>query len=184
MTVTHAKSGLGQLRALIVEDNEHMRLLLRTLLHAMDVRRVTEHRDGESALADLELHKPDFILSDLSMAPMDGIEFTRRVRAGPETIRLTPIIMVTGHTERRRIEKARDAGVNEILAKPITVAGIYHRIEEIIVRPRAYVRSLSYFGPDRRRRADPHFTGPFRRQSDSEVDLVDHYPGVNTRADA
>jgi len=184
MSVTHARTGLGQLRALVVEDNEHMRLLLRTLLQAMDVRRVTERRDGASALADLEMHKPDFILSDLSMAPMDGIEFTRKLRSGSEAIRLTPIIMVTGHTERRRVEMARDAGVNEILAKPITVAGMYQRIEEIILRPRAYVRSTSYFGPDRRRHAQPGFTGPFRRKSDSEIDAVDDYPGVNARAGA
>jgi DNA-binding response OmpR family regulator len=107
------------------------------------------------------------------MKPMDGIAFAREVRnnAGSPNPYI-PIIMVTGHTERRRIEQARDAGVTEIMAKPITAGNLFQRIGEIVERPRAFVKSLTYFGPDRRRRADPDYDGPFRRREDFENDLA------------
>lgn len=148
-----------------------MRALLRTLLNAMGIRRIVECLEGADALKQLPLVKPDFILTDLSMAPMDGIHFTRAVRYLPdESECVIPIIMVTGHTERRRIEAARDAGVTEILAKPITAAGLFQRIEEIVLRPRPFVRSPEYCGPCRRRQSKADYAGPWRRKTDAQAD--------------
>jgi CheY-like chemotaxis protein len=153
---------------MIVEDNDHMRTLLRTLLKAMEVRRIVEFKEGAEALAQLGQVRPDFIVTDFSMAPMDGLQFTRSVRRLPDESQcVIPIIMVTGHTERRRIEVARDAGVNEILAKPVTAAGLFQRIDLIVNRPRAFVRTADYVGPCRRRKRDPHFNGPWLRSSDA-----------------
>lgn len=157
------------LHVLLVEDNEHMRALLRTVLNAMGIRRIIEFTEGSEALQKFAALKPDFIVTDLSMAPMDGIHFTRAIRRLPDpSLCVVPIIMVTGHTERRRVEAARDAGVNEILAKPIAAAGLFHRVEEIVYRPRAFVRSPEYHGPCRRRQDKPGYTGPWRREGDSE----------------
>lgn len=162
------------LKALVVEDNPHMRELLRSLLNALGIRQVFEAADGGEALAKLLEHKPDFVLTDLSMTPMDGIEFTRLVRASPDAPNpYLPIVMVTGHTERRRIEMARDAGVTEVIAKPITVQSLCTRIAEIVERPRAFVRCNEFFGPDRRRHDNVEFGGPWRRHDDftDEVEL-------------
>ena len=74
--------------------------------------------------------------------------------------------MITGHTEKHRVEAARDAGVTEFLAKPITAANLFARIAEIVERPRAFVRSDSYFGPDRRRHQQDDYAGPWRRAED------------------
>ncbi len=125
------------------------------------------YSDGTEALAHLHETKPDFILTDLSMAPMDGLEFTRAVRhSADESLCVLPIIVVTGHTERVQIKAARDAGVTEILAKPVTATGLYQRIDEIIQRPRPFVRTPDYCGPCRRRQHNPAYTGPWRRSSD------------------
>lgn len=168
----HAAGSTG-LCVLIVEDNEHMRRLLRTLLIAMGIRQIHECADGTAGLAAARAVKPDFILTDFSMAPMDGIEFTRSVRRLPgHTECVVPIIMVTGHTERRRIQVARDAGVTEILAKPVTAAALYQRIELIVNRPRPFVRTPDYIGPCRRRRALPDYKGPWRRKDDPLRDAV------------
>lgn len=172
MPARHSSANLTKLRALIVEDNEHMRKLLRILLGAIGITQVYESLDGQEALENLTQYKPDFVLSDLSMVPMDGLAFVRAIRQRPSHREaLLPVIMVTGHTERKRVEAARDAGVTEILAKPLTTAGLLHRIEQIIMRPRAFVRCDHYFGPDRRRRADPDYLGPWRRADDAEIDL-------------
>ena len=155
------------LKALIVEDNVHMRALLRSLLMALGLKQVFEAADGEDAFVIMRERKPDLILTDLSMKPMDGIEFTREARLSHRSPNpYVPIIMITGHTERHRVEAARDAGVTEFLAKPITAQNLFLRIAEIIERPRAFVRAGDYFGPDRRRRADENYPGPWRRHED------------------
>ena len=155
------------LKALVVEDNPHMLELLRTLLNAIGIKKVFLAADGGEAFKQLCENKPDFVLTDLSMKPVDGIEFTKMVRASQDAPNpYVPIVMVTGHTERHRIETARDAGVTEIIAKPITPQGLYSRVAEIVERPRAFVRAQEFFGPDRRRRGNREFSGPWRRHDD------------------
>jgi CheY-like chemotaxis protein len=155
------------LKALVVEDNPHMRALLRALLGGMGVGEVFEAADGAKAFEVLRWAQPDFVMTDLSMAPVDGIAFTRELRNAPGSPNLfLPVIMVSGHTERARIVAARDAGVTEFLAKPVTARNLFLRIAEIVDRPRPFVRAPSYFGPDRRRRNDSFYVGPWRRDED------------------
>ncbi|MDE2464896.1 MAG: response regulator [Alphaproteobacteria bacterium] len=161
------------LRVLVIEDNAHMRSLLHSLLHAIGLKQVIETPDGASAFAALRDERPDLVLTDLDMRPMDGIEFTRKVRTDADSPNpYLPIIMVTGHTELAKVIQARDAGVNEFLAKPITVRNLQSRLTQIIERPRPFVRCTNYFGPDRRRRKDPEFRGPFRREGDVADEVV------------
>jgi CheY-like chemotaxis protein len=164
---------LNHLKALVVEDNAHMRILLRSLLLALGVNKVYESVDGASGFAELRERKPDFVMTDLSMTPVDGIEFTRMVRLGKDSPNLyVPIIMVTGHTERQRVEAARDAGVTAFIAKPITTQTLLSRLVEIVERPRAFVRCETYFGPDRRRKKVEGYAGPWRRHDDEANDLA------------
>jgi len=167
-------AGFETLRALIVEDNAHMRALLRAVLNSAGIKLVAEAAHGQAGLTMLREHKSDLVLADLAMKPMDGLEFTRRVRNDEHSPNpFVPIIMITGHTEKHRVEAARDAGVTEFLAKPITAHNLFTRIAEIVERPRAFVRCDKYFGPDRRRHTLDDYAGPWRRQDDfqQEVDV-------------
>jgi two-component system, chemotaxis family, chemotaxis protein CheY len=160
-------AAFDHLKVLIVEDNVHMRALLRTLLMALDIKNVFEADNGANAFTILRDMSPDLILTDLTMKPVDGIAFTREVRMSKQSPNpYVPIIMITGHTERHRVEMARDAGVTEFLAKPITAQNLFLRLAEIVERPRSYVRCTGYFGPDRRRRAEETHRGPWRRHDD------------------
>ncbi len=162
-----AGSALEVLRVLVVEDNKHMRSLLRSLLNSIGIREVHEAANGTIALDILRERPCDLVLSDLAMLPMDGIDFTRDVRRSPRSANpFVPVIMITGHTERHKVEAARDAGVTEFIAKPITAQSLFARIAEILERPRAFVRCESYFGPDRRRKAQEDYAGPWRRHGD------------------
>jgi CheY-like chemotaxis protein len=108
-------------------------------------------------------------MTDLSMQPLDGIDFTRLLRNSPDSPnRMIPVIMVTGHSTLSRIREARDAGVNEFLAKPLNARGVIERLHQAVENPRPYVRSDDYFGPDRRRRNDAKYMGPMRRISDRD----------------
>jgi len=75
--------------------------------------------------------------------------------------------MLTGHTERANVREARDAGITEFLAKPISARNIYARILQVVANPRPFVRCKKYVGPCRRR-VDLPFEGPERRASDDE----------------
>jgi DNA-binding response OmpR family regulator len=82
----------------------------------------------------------------------------------------TPMIMLTGHSERRRVTAARDAGVTEFMVKPISAKALHQRILSVIANPRRFIRTKTYFGPDRRRNTMPNYTGPERRRS-TKIDL-------------
>lgn len=150
---------------LIVDDNRHMRGILKELLHAAGVNDIKEASDPLEAFEYMKSSSIDLLLVDLSMPLMDGVEFTRMVRTNENSPNhFLPIIMITGHSERSRVNAARDAGVNEFLVKPVTAKGLMERLSLIVNRPRNFVKSKQYFGPDRRRRADPNFSGEERRK--------------------
>ena len=160
-------SALEHLKVLIVEDNQHMRSLLRALLNSAGIRDIIEANNGPTALTALREKNCDLVLSDLAMKPMDGLTFSHAVRTAENSPNpFIPIIMITGHTEKHQVEAARDAGVTEFLVKPITASSLFSRIAEIVERPRAFVRCEQYFGPDRRRRTIESYAGPWRRHDD------------------
>jgi CheY-like chemotaxis protein len=161
------------LKIMLVDDNQHMRVLLGEILRAVGVRDITEANDGNEAIARLRAAPIDIVMTDLAMTPVDGIDFVRMLRNARESPSpMVPVIMITGHSTMRRVAEARDAGVTEFLSKPVTVRGVIERVTRVIDHPRAFVRSSSYFGPDRRRHDDPSYEGPFRRVADVESTTV------------
>jgi CheY-like chemotaxis protein len=163
----------SHLKALVIDDNEHMRILLRSMLTALGIKHILEAGDGGSGFEATRLKSPDFVVTDLSMKPVDGIEYTRMIRMRPDSPNAyLPIIMVTGHTELIHVTAARDAGVTEFLAKPITPQNLAKRVTEIVENPRPFVRCENYFGPNRRRRRDPNFRGPWRRAEDFDDEIA------------
>jgi len=155
------------LNILLVDDNHHMRVLLTEILRAIGVRQVYEANDGAEALQVMRTHQIDIIMSDLAMQPLDGIDFVRLLRNSPDSPNpMAPVIMITGHSTHKRVNEARDVGVNEFLSKPVTAKGVLDRISRVVESPRPYVRTANYFGPDRRRRHDPDYSGPMRRSTD------------------
>jgi len=164
-------TGLHNLTALIVDDNIHMTRLLHALLVAYGLRDVHEAADGQSGIKVLNAVKPDFVLCDYDMKPMNGIGFVKLVRRNcPPPLAWIPIIMITAHTELRRIQTARDAGITEALLKPVTPRNLYDRILQIIERPRRFVKTPEFAGPDRRRRRGDGYGGPKRRFEDDHPD--------------
>jgi hypothetical protein len=69
------------------------------------------------------------------------------------------------------VTAARDAGVTEFLAKPISAKGLYERIVNVVASPRPFIKTKSYFGPDRRRMISPNYVGPERRKG-GKADVI------------
>ena len=171
-------SGLrfDRLRILVVDDNQHMRKLVATILQAFGCTQIVECVDGEHAWSCLADANPDVILLDWQMSGMTGLEFVKKIRTDPNSPNsFVPVIMLTGHTHIDHVRMARDAGANEFLAKPVSVKAVLSRLMAVIEHPRPFVRSKSYFGPCRRRRAMDDYRGPEGRGMD-EVMIVDDAP--------
>ena len=162
-------TSLSALRVLLVDDNQHMRSIVAAVLAGVGVQQVRECWDGAEALEALRQWPADVAIIDFQMQPIDGVELTRLVRnAGDSPNPFLPIIMLTGHAERIRVEEARDAGVTEFVVKPVTARAVLDRLNAVISKPRPFVRTADYFGPDRRRRQDPAHCGPWRRKGDGD----------------
>ena len=157
------------LKILLVDDNHYMRILLAEILRAVGVVRIYEANDGAEGLQMMRDHAVDVVMTDLSMQPLDGIDFVRLLRNSPDSPnQMAPVIMITGHSTFARVNEARDAGVSEFLAKPLTARGVVERLHQAVEHPRSFVRTDDYFGPDRRRRNDPAYKGPLRRSGDTQ----------------
>ena len=156
----------SRLRFLIVDDNTHMRRIIRALLHGFGVREAHEAEDGAAGLEAFSSYSPDVVIADWAMPIFDGVELTRMIRQADAIANpFVPIIMVSGYAERRKVLEARDAGVNEFLVKPISAKGLYQRIVSVVLNPRPYIRTKSYFGPDRRRNINPNYSEEERRNN-------------------
>jgi len=166
----------NRLRFLIIDDNAHMRRIVRTLLNGFGSREIYEAEDGPSGLEAFTQYGPEIIITDWVMPSLDGLELTRMMRQ-PDAHgnAYVSIIMLTGHSEKARVTAARDAGVTEFLAKPISAKGLYQRIVNVVVNPRPFIRTATYFGPDRRRHVNPNYTGPERRKG-GQADVIPQSP--------
>ncbi len=129
-----------------------MRRMLKSVLETLGAKRIEEARDGGDGLAAVRALEPDIVLTGWRMSPVNGLDFLKSVRDQPTPVKFTPIIMVTSETRREKVIEARNAGVTEYIAMPITAKGVFLRIREVIERPRPFVDVGGYFGPDRRRR--------------------------------
>lgn len=147
--------------------------ITKSLLLTFGVGNVITAQNGEIALRRFEQYNPDIVIADWMMTPMDGIQMTRHMRNSSHTPNpYVPIILMTGFSEKRRVLEARDAGVTEFLVKPFTAQDLYRRITQVIERPRQFVRSEDFFGPDRRRRKLDDYVGPRRRETDPVADTL------------
>ena len=170
---------------LLVEDSAFIRSLLLNTLQLMGVGTVKTCEDGAQAIDFLKLvqndpmkagvQQVDIIISNWSMSPVDGMMLLRWVRRHKESPdRFIPFVMISGYSEPERVHEAREMGTNEFLTKPFTMAAVYQKVLSIIDRPRQFVHTASYFGPDRRRQAVPHKGAERRILTDKspEVEVV------------
>lgn len=162
---------LKALRVLIIDDNRNAAEIVRSILSSVGAQHMEMAATAEKAFDMLQASPFDLAIVDQNLGKGDeGITLVKRVRTDPASANpYLPVLMLTGYTEQRRVQAARDAGVTEFLSKPFTIVGLLRRMEALIHQPRPFVRSEDYFGPDRRRRQDPDYKGPERRKRPPEA---------------
>ena len=158
---------LSTLKVLIVDPAKSLRDVLPTALNGagiFDVKRLAEW-PAASPSATSGRH---LLFIDWDAGPQEAIGLARalRVRGASSWNPQLPVIMVMGQANAPAIRQMRDCGVNEMLLKPLTTAAVMDRLSRVILKPRPFIDCQSYFGPDRRRRGNQPFGGPFRRRAD------------------
>ena len=109
----------GAARVLIVDDRSTARNLLEGLAKSLEPGILVESfADPLQALAYMENMTPDLIITDYRMPGMDGIEFTRRVRA-KKSLMDVPLIIVTVVEDRQIRYQALENGATDFLTRPI-----------------------------------------------------------------
>lgn len=172
---------LSRLSVLLVEDNNYIRGVFHEMLRHFGVGHVDVADNGAEAINILKtlggtagepgLRSFDIVISDLIMAPINGLILLRWVRGSKESPnRFMPFIMISGAADTEYVAAARDLGVTEFLAKPFSAQSVYRHLLEVIDYPRPFIATQDYFGPDRRRR-EMEFDGDDRRVN-REKDLT------------
>lgn len=164
-------SRIATMRVLIADSFFEFRQLVRTILtQDIGVAEVQEAKNGEQALKMLNEASFDLVIADTAMRPMGGIALTTLIREGDGAVDCrTPVIAVSGQPSLADIMAARDAGVDEYLAKPLSAKILELRIRSVIEHPRPFVRVTDFAGPDRRRHEKEGFEGSERRTREARV---------------
>ena len=128
--------------------------MLRGILRELGIHNIFDYASPEEGFRGFNEFEPDIVMID--WAPdFDGIGLLNQIRKDEKSQNpFAPVIMVTAHSEVDRVIQARDAGMTEYLAKPVSAKRLYHRISAIVESQRHFVRASKFFGPDRRRKAD------------------------------
>jgi CheY-like chemotaxis protein len=162
-------ASLENVRFLIVDDNVHMLDIVKTMLRAFGATHIFEAKSQQEALMRLRHDAVDIVILDYLLGDENGVAFLKRLRTDPDSpAPLAPVIMLTAHADKTRVQAARDAGANEFCAKPVTAAELIRKVAAVIDHPRPFVKSGTYVGPDRRRRDDPEYDGEERRQASGD----------------
>ena len=147
---------LSNIRVLVVDNDRRIAELLLSILESLGFSKIVTCYDGEEALTILREQAIDFMICDWLTGPVDGlqlVELVRREKQGKN--QRIPIVMLSGSTERPRVETARDSGITEYMAKPFTARSLCSRIIAIIENPRSFVMSEKYSGHSSRRKNIP-----------------------------
>ncbi|MBN66857.1 MAG: hypothetical protein CMM94_04740 [Rickettsiales bacterium] len=174
--VPKQRSKLAKVYVLLLDNDDKIIKLLENVLRALGFETIFTARDGYEGVKILREQSIDLVITDWDLQPIrqypegvskdkvistewgdfppnNGASFVHSLRHSPTSPHpFVPVIMITGPTLSNNIRYARDAGVNEILMKPVDARNLCRRIIEIVDNPRAFITSDNYKGPDRRRR--------------------------------
>ncbi|MEJ8476078.1 response regulator [Roseibium algae] len=124
---------LSQASFLVIDDNIHMRSILRSIVSGFGVRQIFEANDGADGLEIVLDRAPNFILLDWVMAPVSGADFIKILRAEKnEVINTIPVIVVSAHSRKNTIVEAVKLGAHGFIAKPVSPMVLYDRIADVL----------------------------------------------------
>jgi two-component system chemotaxis response regulator CheY len=165
-----------QLKVLIADPDVYLARIVEDILRAAGVTSVAmshTYNDARMLLRGMNL---DALIADWIWEPgrEDGWSLLDEVRLSPESPKPElPIVLCTAHAEYNQIVEARDRGASEIIIKPVAPAQLVQKLQSAVYKPRPFISTAAYTGPDRRRRRLPWDAGERRRRPALDQAAVD-----------
>ena len=134
--------GAAKLRFLVVDDQLHIRKIIKAVCSSMGIGEVYEAQDGRAAFDILKGIAPicrnfgrkrnfDLVICDWMMPNMCGLELLTKVRED-RNLKKLPFLMVTAENEKNMVVKAIEEGVNDFVVKPFTADVLQEKIEKVL----------------------------------------------------
>lgn len=123
---------LTDLRVLIVDANAHIRRLIATLLGALSIKDVHEARNPDAAVSLMRDNPPHLIITDFASDTTETVLFVHRIRRGELVDARTPVLALAGSTHHAVLEQARAAGIDEVIAKPISAIEVIQHASSLL----------------------------------------------------
>jgi len=163
---------LRDLVILVADPSSYMSMLIHSMLRGFGSNRVLEVRSSLNVFQALTGQKIDILICDAKLPPHGGLSLTQTIRGKSDNEHRTiPILVMASDSRESTIKRARDAGANMVIAKPISPANLYDRLGWVALNPRKFVDTTTYFGPDRRFKIEGYPGGVGRRKGDKSIDV-------------
>ncbi len=120
---------------LIVDASGHIRRLVATLLAALGVRHCAEARDVSQAVAQTIKHQPELIILGLGSDSTEALLFVHRLRRGEFGKATIPVLGISTSTHHAVLEMAWEAGIDEVVGKPISAIELMQRAGALLAPP-------------------------------------------------
>lgn len=148
-----SQTDFSQFEVLLIDDSKTMIELLSTVLRAFGIGKVHTTSDPTEAKNILMNNDVDCVITDWMMQPMSGLTVSKNIRYHKWKVdRKVPIIMCSAYTDLKHLRIALEAGVDEVLTKPITVASVFDKLYAALFHRRPFIISKTYVGPKIRAR--------------------------------
>jgi len=151
-------------RVLLVCGRAHTVQVLRTTFGLLHVKSLVVMPTASSALEALKGHPFTAVFCDGGIEDVAGLPFALAARRMPGMLNpMIPIFTLAAFPNQRDVERARDEGVTDVLAQPVSAAVISRKLRAALACPRPFIAAPDFFGPDRRAGARKPFFGEDRR---------------------
>jgi two-component system chemotaxis response regulator CheY len=144
-----------EIRTLVIDPTGHSKTLLRRILANLGVLGVEAVSGTDDALLALRQDLYTVVFCDELAGPLDPFAFLKALRRDLETRDVTvPVVLISAGAEFSKVAAARDAGMNDVIVKPVSIDTIERKLTSLVLEPKAFVTARGFVGPDRRRSGD------------------------------
>jgi CheY-like chemotaxis protein len=139
-TVTITKADFSQLTILVIDDSDFVRRLVLEMLSGFGVGKILLAESAQEAFARMEVTRPDLIICDWRMHPVDGLAVLRKLRLQPsEDYPRIPFIMLTGHNSTDDVTTAIGEGADSYIVKPFSSATLMTHLLKVILADKGHL---------------------------------------------
>ncbi|MBK8619619.1 MAG: response regulator [Anaerolineales bacterium] len=121
-------------KVLVIDDDRVMRSYVGNLLNQLGITHVEEATNGQQGLAVAGRFRPDMVLSDIHMSPMNGHDFVKGMRAHPIfELRKTPIFFMSADGSTGTFNESVQSGIRGYIIKPPTKHVLRAKLEQVLL---------------------------------------------------